>query len=177
MQRTIHLANASRVAVVAAALVVAFVIDQVTKAWALRTLSDGSSIALVPSLSLELHFNPGVAFSIGADVGAPLVIALMIIIAALCGWLMLRLLRRASLPGTVFLAIVAGGALGNVWDRISRAQDGPLTGQVIDFIAVEWFSIFNMADIFTTCGFVAWAMTSSPMAGIRSTQGDDRSAR
>ncbi|QHC68766.1 MULTISPECIES: signal peptidase II [unclassified Rathayibacter] len=167
-----------RIVLVAAALVGAFAIDRATKIWALDSLSDGSVIPFAPGFSLELHFNPGVAFGIGADVGAPLVIGLMLIISALCVWIALRLIRRSSLPGTVFLAVVAGGALGNLWDRISRAQNGPLTGEVIDFLAVEWFSIFNVADIFTTCGFIAWAMTSSPMSGIRATPAaPDRNTR
>lgn len=155
--------------IVIAAVVGAFTIDRVTKAWALAALADGTVIPLAPGLRLELYFNPGVAFGIGADVGWPLVIGLMLIVAALGVWVTLRLIRRVSLPGTVFLAVVIGGALGNLWDRISRAQGGPLTGEVIDFLAVDWFSIFNVADIFTTCGFIAWAMTSSPMSGLRST--------
>lgn len=64
------------------------------------------------------------------------------------------------MPGTIFLAIATGGAIGNIWDRIGRATEGPLTGEVVDFIAVDWFAIFNVADIFTTCGIAAWALTT-----------------
>ena len=68
--------------------------------------------------------------------------------------------RTSPIPDTIFLAIATGGAIGNIWDRISRATDGPLTGEVVDFIAVDWFAIFNVADIFTTCGIAAWALTT-----------------
>ena len=144
----------------ATALVAAFVLDRLSKAWALASLSDGAVIPLVPTVRLELFFNPGVAFGIGADVGAPLVVGLIVLIAALVGWIAVRLARTADLTGTIFLAIAAGGALGNLWDRISRAENGPLTGHVVDFIAVDWFAIFNVADIFTTCGIALWALTT-----------------
>ena len=149
------------VAGVAAAIIAAFALDQATKAWALSALSNGSVVTLLPTIQLELYFNPGVAFGIGADVGAPLVLGLILVIAALIGWIGVRLVRGGNLTGTVFLALAAGGAMGNLWDRISRAEDGPLTGHVIDFIAVDWFAIFNVADIFTTCGIALWALTSA----------------
>lgn len=146
-------------AATATAAAAALALDRLSKAWALASLSDGTVIPLVPTVRLELFFNPGVAFGIGADVGAPLVVGLMILIAALFGWITVRLIRGTDLTGTIFLAIAAGGALGNLWDRISRAQNGPLTGHVVDFIAVDWFAIFNVADIFTTCGIALWALT------------------
>jgi signal peptidase II len=145
---------------VAAIAVAAFTLDQVTKAWALSALSNGEIIQLVPTVRLELIFNPGVAFGIGADVGAPLVVGLMLVITALIAWICIRLVRGDRLAGTIFLATAAGGAVGNIWDRISRAENGPLTGHVVDFIAVDWFAIFNVADIFTTCGIAAWALSS-----------------
>ena len=149
------------VVAVAAAVVAAFTVDQATKAWALSALSNGEIIPLVPTLWLELFFNPGVAFGIGADVGAPLVVGLVLVIAALFGWICVRLVRGDGVIGTVFLAVAAGGAAGNLWDRISRAEDGPLTGHVVDFIAVDWFAVFNVADIFTTTGIALWALTSA----------------
>ena len=60
--------------------------------------------------------------------------------------------------GTALLALAAGGGAGNIWDRISRATGTPLSGEVVDFIAVDWFAIFNVADIFTTCGIAGWAL-------------------
>ena len=147
--------------IVTLAALSAFAIDRLTKAWAIRELSDGTVISLVPTVRLELIFNPGVAFGIGADVGAPLVVGLMFIIAGLAGWVVIRTIRSTFLTGTVFLALALGGAAGNLWDRISRAENGPLTGEVVDFFAVEWFAIFNVADIFATCGIALWAVTTA----------------
>ena len=46
-----------------------------------------------------------------------------------------------------------GGALGNVVDRVFRG-DGLLDGSVIDFIDLQWWPIFNVADMAVTCGGV-----------------------
>lgn len=150
-----------RVIVVVTALIAAFSLDQLTKAWALSALADGTVVPLVPTVRLELFFNPGVAFGIGAEFGAPLVIGIMVLVSALLGWIGVRLVKRDDIAGTVFLALTAGGGIGNIWDRISRAENGPLTGEVVDFIAVDWFAIFNVADIFTTCGIALWVIASA----------------
>ncbi len=67
------------------------------------------------------------------------------------------MLRGQSMGATALLAAAAGGAIGNLWDRTTRAETGPLSGEVVDFIAVDWFAIFNVADIFTTLGLLGWA--------------------
>lgn len=154
-------------AAVAAALAVAgaFALDQASKAWALSALSGGTTVSILPSVELRLVFNPGVAFGIGADAGAPLVIGLIVLNAALLGWVCARVVRDDDLVGTALLALAAGGGLGNLWDRIFRAGESPLTGRVVDFIAVDWFAIFNVADIFTTCGIALWALRTTLVAG------------
>ena len=43
--------------------------DQLTKSWALSALADGAAIPLLPTVSLRLAFNPGVAFGLGANLG------------------------------------------------------------------------------------------------------------
>ena len=55
-------------------------------------------------------------------------------------------------------ASILGGALGNLVDRLFRADDGPLSGEVIDFIDVTWYAVFNVADIFVVCGCVAFGV-------------------
>jgi len=149
-----------RIAVVGVVIAAAFTVDQLTKAWAQTFLGDTRVVELGFGIRLELVFNPGVAFGLGGDLGPPLVIALILVSVALTTWVLSRAVRGSGIPDTIFLAIATGGAIGNIWDRISRATDGPLTGEVVDFIAVDWFAIFNVADIFTTCGIAAWALTT-----------------
>ncbi len=152
-------AHPGRFAVVGGVLLLAVLVDQLTKQWALQGLGAGQQIPLIPTIRLELFLNPGVAFGIGSQVGAPLVVALILVVSALLVWIAVRILRRADLAGTVLLAVAAGGGIGNLLDRVLRAAEGPLSGRVVDFIAVEWFAVFNVADIFTTCGIAAWALT------------------
>lgn len=147
-----------RIILVCLSLGAALVLDQLTKRWALDELEDGQVIELVPTVRLELTFNPGVAFGMGADIGSPLAFALAAVVLALVGWVAVRTIRNQDILATVFLAVTAGGAIGNLWDRFSRAEDGPLTGHVVDFIAVDWFAAFNVADIFTTSGIALWAL-------------------
>jgi signal peptidase II len=44
------------------------------------------------------------------------------------------------------LGIILGGALGNMVDRAFRAGDGFLSGQVVDFVDLGWWPVFNLAD-------------------------------
>jgi signal peptidase II len=148
----------TRIAGTVAIVVAAFAVDQLTKAWALSYLGATREIDLAMGASLRLVFNPGVAFGIGADAGAPLVVGIIVLTTALLVWIFVRVVRRRSAAATALLAIAAGGALGNVWDRITRAGDAPLTGHVVDFIAIDWFAVFNVADIFTTLGVIGWAV-------------------
>jgi len=144
---------------VSLALVAAFALDQLTKRWALDALGDGRLVELIPTVCLKLTFNPGVAFGMGAEIGSPLAFALLAAVLALVGLVAVRTFRNQNLLPTIFLAVAAGGAVGNLWDRVRRAEDGPLSGHVVDFVAVEWFAVFNVADIFTTGGIALWALT------------------
>ena len=48
--------------------------------------------------------------------------------------------------------MVFGGVLGNVTDRIFREGDGFLSGEVVDFIDLQWWPIFNFADVALVIG-------------------------
>lgn len=129
-------------------------IDQAVKAWALDALGKGRTIPLVPGIELRLVFNPGIAFGIGG--GGPIVGAVILaIVTALLVWIGIRIVRGEGTILTVLFAVVAAGGIGNLVDRIARSENGPLSGHVVDLIAVEWFSIFNVADIFAVGGVIA----------------------
>jgi len=140
---------------------VAFVLDQVSKVWALSYLGAERQIDLELGASLRLVFNPGVAFGLGAEFGPALTVGIIAIVAALAAWVIVRAMKKRRTFATFLLAVVLGGAMGNVWDRISRADRGPLSGEVVDFIAIDWFAIFNVADIFTTVGLISFALVSA----------------
>jgi signal peptidase II len=54
--------------------------------------------------------------------------------------------------GTVAVGMIAGGAIGNLSDRLLRAGDGFLGGGVVDFIDFQWWPVFNVADAAVVLG-------------------------
>ena len=137
-------------------IVVAVVIaDQATKNWALNSLSDGRTIDLFWTLRFNLVFNSGMAFSQGQGLGR--LIGLLAIGVAV--WLWLSLKKASTNLLRVGTAMLIGGALGNVVDRLFRGEKW-LAGSVIDFIDLQWFPVFNIADSAVTLG-AAMLITSS----------------
>jgi signal peptidase II len=123
-----------------AALVLA--LDQLSKAWVVSELGDGRIIELVGSVRLRLTMNYGSAFSLANGRGALISLLALVVVAVL-----LRTGRHARSPVmAVALGLVVGGALGNLIDRAFRAGDGFLGGGVVDFVDLQWWPVFNLAD-------------------------------
>lgn len=130
-------------------------LDLWTKRWATETLAGGPP---VPVLGEFVRFtytrNSGVAFGLGA--GLPFPYYLFSIAAAL---VILYLFLRQRVPSParrLALALILGGALGNLVDRVT-------TGEVVDFIEVGWgrwhWPVFNIADSAVSVGVVLFAFT------------------
>jgi signal peptidase II len=132
----------------------AFVIalDQLTKHWMLAAFRPGEDLRLTPFASLVLAFNRGAAFSFlaGADGWQRWLFALIAVVACSAMlWLMRRGGRALFCAG---LALIIGGALGNLYDRVAL-------GHVVDFLLLhyrDWYyPAFNVADSAITVGAVA----------------------
>ena len=125
--------------------------DQLTKWWALHALDGGRVIDVVWTLRLRLVFNTGAAFSQFDGLG-PVISVVAVIVAAV-------LLRRGTLAPerrtSIALGSMAGGALGNLVDRLTRDGDGFLGGAVVDFIDVQWWPVWNVADMGIVIGGAA----------------------
>jgi signal peptidase II len=122
-------------------------IDQLTKEWALDALGDGSVVDVIGSLRFNLAFNEGMAFSQGKGWGPVIgIVALGVVVA-----LLISVGRSASRWYPLAVGLIVGGALGNLTDRLFRDR-GWLRGRVVDFIDVQWWPIFNVADIGVTVG-------------------------
>jgi signal peptidase II len=123
--------------------VVAYLLDQATKAWALATLDPGAPVNVVGELiRLNLIRNAGAAFSIGN--GATWVLTLIAFGVLV---VIVRTARRIGSRGWAWaLGLLLGGSLGNLTDRMIR-EPGPGRGHVVDFI--DYFGLFigNIADI------------------------------
>ena len=131
--------------------------DQATKYAIERFTSIGSNRALIPGLLNLVHTsNPGVAFGLLADSPgrwlAPALILFAVCVIMLLSWLLVTG-RGGGFLGQWGLALILGGAAGNVLDRLLRRG-------VTDFIdfyvgSHHWYT-FNLADsaIFVGAGFV-----------------------
>jgi signal peptidase II len=138
-----------RLAPVLGVATVVVVIDQLTKWWALNHLDDGD-IDLFWTLRLNLTFNEGSAFGQGDGLGP--VIGIVSILVVL--FLLRAAVGERSTLDRVGLGLLIGGATGNLLDRIFRADDGILSGAVVDFVDFQWWPVFNVADAAITVGIV-----------------------
>ena len=120
-----------------------FLLDRATKAWALKALY-GRSVGVLPFFRLTYAENTGVAFGMFKDSNT----FFLVFSAALVG-VLLFLRRRIEANGPVAalgLALVLGGALGNLYDRIAY-------GYVVDFFDFSFFpAVSNVADSGITVG-------------------------
>jgi signal peptidase II len=139
------------VAIVAATILA---LDQLTKWWALRTLDD-RTIDLVGSLRLALTFNKAGAFGLGSS----FVPVLAVFAVAVVLLIVVRGETNTQLAVAIALGMVLGGAFGNLADRLFRAP-GLLRGAVVDFIDLQWWPVFNLADAAITCGCVLLVLTA-----------------
>jgi len=126
------------------------VLDQLTKWWAINRLDDGD-IHLVWTLRFHLARNTGAAFSVGRGLGVIIPLLALGVVGVMI-WAGRGLTSPAGAAG---LGLVLGGALGNLADRLLRGGGGLLGGAVVDFVDLQWWPIFNVADIAVTLGAIA----------------------
>ncbi len=128
------------------------VLDQVSKWVVLANLQFGETIYVAPFWNWVLTYNPGAAFSFLADQPGWQRWFFSILAVGVSAWIALMLRRHAgeTMLATA-LALIMGGALGNVIDRIRF-------GAVVDFVqwhaAGNYFPAFNVADSAITIGAV-----------------------
>jgi len=136
------------VALLVAVVVVA--VDQITKAWALRSTPAGNGIDVIPGvLRLRVSENAGVAFSMFQNAGTVLVIAIIVSVIVI----LFALRSSESWWQSITLGLVLGGAVGNLVDRFVRGS-GFLNGRVVDWIEPSFFATFNLADASITIGVI-----------------------
>ncbi len=143
---------------------VVVVLDQLTKHWALDALDGGRTIDLFWTLRLNLAFNTGMAFSQGGGFGPVIgVVALIVVVI-----IVLSIGNTSSRLGVSAAGLLIGGAIGNIIDRLFR-DEGWFRGAVVDFIDVQWFPIFNVADVGVSVGGVLLVLTH--LRGARASAG------
>lgn len=133
--------------------VVVIAIDLATKAWVTSHFSYGQRLEVLPVFDLVLLHNTGAAFSFLADSGGwqRWFFVGIAVVACLVIWGWLNHLKPTEKITALALALILGGALGNLHDRF-------FYGYVVDFLAFHWqyryFPAFNIADSAITLGAI-----------------------
>jgi signal peptidase II len=141
--------------------------DQLAKAWIVHHFSLFERVHVLPVLDIILTYNTGAAFSFLSQASGwqrwLFVLLALVVSGALIAW-MRRLHASAHALLAAGLALIVGGAVGNMIDRLT-------IGRVVDFIHVHWghayFPAFNVADSAITVGAAlllldAWRETRAP---------------
>ncbi len=132
--------------------VLVILLDQASKLWVLGSFHLGESLPVTGFFNLVLVFNSGAAFSFLSDAGGWQKWFFIVLALVISGWLAVMIRQHAAerLQPLAF-ALVLGGALGNVIDRLRF-------GAVVDFLdfhVAGWhWPAFNVADSAITIGVV-----------------------
>lgn len=119
-------------------------IDRLTKFIAVNKLSGGDSAEVLPGIfHLTLVHNRGAAFGLFSGQNTVFIIFSVIVVAAVAYFISAGMAK--SFIVLTALALISGGAIGNLMDRISL-------GYVIDFFDFRIWPVFNVADIAISTG-------------------------
>lgn len=127
-------------------------VDQLVKGYVSAHVKLFETVYVLPVFNIALFHNTGAAFSMLAGASGWqrwfFVVLALVISGLIAGWLW-RSPKESGGWVAAGLALVAGGALGNVWDRLAQ-------GYVVDFLQFHWhgwyFPAFNVADSCITVG-------------------------
>jgi signal peptidase II len=130
------------------------ILDRLSKAYICRSYAPWDVTVVIPKVFNIVHAeNPGAAFSMLAEapklVRGALLVGVSIVVMTGVGVMLWRLPRNTSWLMPTSLALVFGGAFGNLWDRVLR---GSVTDFLQVFIGSYEFPSFNVADSAITIG-------------------------
>jgi signal peptidase II len=145
-----------RIGILLAVAACAYLLDLGSKMAVVARLEGQDPIRVIGDvLELQVIRNSGAAFSMGQ--------AMTIVFTAIAAAVIVVISRIArklySLPWAIALGLLLGGAFGNLTDRIFR-WPSVFRGEVVDFISVKHFAVFNLADSSIVCGGVLVVLLS-----------------
>lgn len=124
---------------------ISILLDQVTKYWARSSLKEGPIVVIEGYWDFVLAYNTGSAFSMFENLGNGRILLSLIAVVAIAA--IISMVHKAEDSQTGFvvaLSLMAGGAIGNVMDRVAM-------GKVTDFVLWKYhdhtWPVFNVADI------------------------------
>ena len=131
-------------------ILIVFIFDRATKLYVLKLAEVETSvdIYIAPYLNLYLIWNKGIAFGLLSIDGSIIYNSITILIGLIIITILFLMMKNNDIQ-RYFLALVAGGALGNFYDRIVYTAVPDFID--LHFYGFHWF-VFNVADIFITIG-------------------------
>jgi signal peptidase II len=155
-------ARSRRVGLLLGIAVFVIAADVVSKVIVVARIPEYSHIHLIGTLlMLTLDRNGGAAFNLG---GTSMTIVFTVIAAAVVTYILRTARNLYSTGWAIALGLLLGGATGNLLDRIFRSP-GVFRGDVVDWIQVPHWPVFNLADSSICCGGVLIALLA--LRGIR----------
>ncbi|MFF7456118.1 signal peptidase II [Kitasatospora sp. NPDC008115] len=145
-----------RIGVLLVVALLAFLIDLGSKLLVVARLENHAAIEVIGDVvTFQVIRNSGAAFGMGQALTVVFTMIASAVIVVI--WRIAR--RLYSLPWAIALGLLLGGALGNLTDRLFRSP-GVFRGHVVDFISVQHFAVFNLADSAIVCGGILVVLLS-----------------
>ncbi|MEU1418500.1 signal peptidase II [Kitasatospora sp. NPDC005751] len=166
-----------RIGVLLGVALVAFLIDLGTKLLVVARLENHAAIKVIGDVvTFQVIRNSGAAFGMGQALTIVFTVIAASVIVVI--WRIAR--RLYSLPWAIALGLLLGGALGNLTDRLFRSPSA-FRGHVVDFISVQHFAVFNLADSAIVCGGILVVLLSfrgsNPDGTVHQPAGKDASGK
>jgi len=143
-----------------------WLVDFLTKAWALSTLSSTPRPIVGRFLQFVLVKNSGAAFSFATGFTIFFTLVAFAVVVAVTFFAP----RVTSQGWLIAMGLLLGGVLGNLTDRIFR-EPGFLSGYVIDWIGIPHWPVFNLADsaitVAAALAFILSLRNISPITEVR----------
>ena len=143
-----------------------WLVDFLTKAWALSTLSSTPRPIVGRFLQFVLVKNSGAAFSFATGFTIFFTLVAFAVVVAVTFFAP----RVTSQGWLIAMGLLLGGVLGNLTDRIFR-EPGFLSGYVIDWIEIPHWPVFNLADsaitVAAALAFILSLRNISPITEVR----------
>jgi len=131
-------------------ILIVFIFDRASKLYILKLAEVETSVDIYisPYLNLFLIWNKGIAFGLLSIDGSVIYNSITILIGLIIIAILFMMLKNNNIQ-RYFFALIAGGALGNFYDRIVYTAVPDFID--LHFYGFHWF-VFNVADIFITIG-------------------------
>jgi signal peptidase II len=134
----------------------AYLLDRGSKVLVERGLAGEPPLKVIPGiLTLNYTTNSGGAFGLGRSAPWLFAAASILVVTAI----VVVSFRQSRLPVAIALGLILGGALGNLTDRAVNGSG--LSGHVTDFIDLQVWPVFNLADTAIVAGAVLLALSTA----------------